>query len=75
VPEEYSREQIEAALAAAGISKLQEVGSLAVYNGNFYPGEDLVLDWSRGCYEWEDLRQHLEHQGVTPNSVYRLLCS
>jgi len=62
--EVYSRTQLEAALSSCGFTILQEVGSLVLYQTHFSPGGDLVIDWSRGQYEWEDFKKQLDFQGI-----------
>lgn len=72
--EKYTKSQVGAALSEHGFSILQEEGGFTIYQTNFYPGEDLIIDWVRGEYEWEDLRQQLEFQGIDPNPIHDYLC-
>lgn len=72
--EPFTRSQVEAALTEDGYSVLQEMkGGLTIYGTNMYPGNELLLDWSRGEYEWGDLRKHLEFNGIDPKPIYERL--
>ena len=73
VPEEYTKTEVEAALFESDWVILDEQGSFTCYQTHFHPGGDLVLDWSRGKYEWWDLRAQLEFQNVDPEPIYNRL--
>ena len=66
----YAKDKIEAALFQSGWTILDEHGDFTRYQTNFQPGGDLVLHWSRGKYEWEDLREQLEFQNID----YKPIC-
>ena len=68
------REEIEAALAAEeDYSILQETDGLVIYQTHKYPGNDLVLDWSRGKCYWEDIEAQLKDNGIDPQAIYSRL--
>ncbi len=70
----YSKGQIETALFEQGFNILQEVGSLVLYQKNVFPAIDLIIDWSQGTYEWQDLQAQLEYQGINTKIFYDRLC-
>jgi len=73
VSEIYTKKQIEAALFDLGFTILQETGGFTIYQTNLYPGDDIVLDWSRGSFEWEDLRKQLEYHDIDPSPIHEYL--
>jgi len=73
VPETYTKSQVEVALSKLGFTILQVTKPLTIYQTNVYPGEDIILDWSRDSCEWEDLRQQLEYHGIDPKPIHDYL--
>ena len=73
MPETYSKADVEAALTNVGFTIGPRVGALSLYQTNFSPGNDLVLDWSRGPLEWKDILGQLEFQGIDPDPIHTLL--
>ncbi len=73
MPETYNKSQVETALAQNGYNILQETGGLTIYQTNIQPGNDLVIDWSRGVCDWEDLKAQLEWNGIDPKPIHDIL--
>jgi hypothetical protein len=73
VPETYSKNQVEAALTGHGFIVLQETDEFTIYQTNIYPGDDIILDWSRDSCEWIDLERTLEYHGIDPKPIHNYL--
>ncbi len=71
--ESYSREEVETALTEEHYTILQETGGLVIYQTLSYPGDNIVLDWSRGECEWSDIEAQLEDNGIDSQAVYNRL--
>ena len=71
----YTKDQIEAALFECGFSILQEMGGFTIYQAHLYPGDEIVIDWSRGNYVWEDLEPQLKYHGIDPKPIHDYLSS
>lgn len=70
----FARAEVEAILADAGFSILQDgKDGLVFYSNNFNPPCDLILDWSRGKCEWDDIQGQLIDQGIDPTPFQCLL--
>lgn len=69
----YTVPQIESALLSMGFTLIQEDSGLCLYGNNHYPGDELVLDSSRGSIDWPDLQAQLEWQGIDVGEVHRHL--
>jgi len=70
VLENYTEAELEAALTSNGWTIREKKGSLTFYQTNFYPGGDLIIDWSQGSYAWESLEEQLVDQNITPQPIY-----
>ena len=70
---EYDRDTIEKALFDQGWHIVHEEDDLAEYTTDFYPGGDIIIDWSRDTYAWDDLAAQLRDCGLDPNVVFRAL--
>lgn len=75
MPETYGRKKTEKALLNCGFNILQEQGYLVTYQRNVYPGDELLLDWSRKQYDWEDLKRQLGNYGIDPEPIHTELTS
>ena len=75
MPEPYKKAKIDAALAEHGLNIQQLPGGVSLYQDYTFPGCDLVIDWSQGIYEWDDLKAQLEDQGIDPEPIHNTLLS
>lgn len=73
MPEPYKKAKVEAALIEHGFNILQTTGSFSFYQMHVSPGCDLVIDWSTGQYEWDDLKAQLEDEGIDPEPIHNSL--
>lgn len=71
--EAFKKAVVEAALNDCGWAILQEEGGFTIYQTHFSPGDDLVLDWSRGEYRWEDILPQLESQDIDYQCIQQRL--
>lgn len=70
MPELYSKDRVEAALVACGWAILQQDKSgLVMYQTNFSPGGDLVIDWGRDSCSWEVIKMQLDDFGIDHNCI------
>ena len=54
---------------------MQEDGSFIQYCNNYKPGGDLIIDISRDCAEWENIRKQLEEQSIDCERIHLCLRS
>jgi len=73
VLEVYEKAEIEAALTEHGFSIQKLPDSFYLYQNHNSPGYDVMLYWSEERYEWEDLKDQLEDQGIDPESIHNTL--
>lgn len=72
--ETYSREQVEAALTSCGWNILQEDGSgLVIYQTNFPPGGDLLIDWSKDICTWDTIKMQLDDFDISYDCILKEL--
>ena len=73
MPEPYKQPEVEAALTEHGFNIQQLPGGFFFYQKHTSPGCDVLIDWSRGMYEWDDLRAQLVEQGIDPEPIHDTL--
>ena len=71
--EYYERSEVDAVLAELGYTIVDGPSGITYYNNNFFPGSEIMIDWSLGNYEWEDLKANLEFNDIDPDPIYERL--
>lgn len=73
MPEPYEQANVETALTEHGFTVQQMPGGFSFYQRHISPGCDLMIDWSQGTYDWDDLKAQLENQGIDPEPIHNTL--
>ena len=73
MPEPYKQAKVEAALTEHGFNIQQMPGGFSFYQKHISPSCDLIIDWSQGIYEWDDLEDQLMDQGIDPEPIHNTL--
>ncbi|MDO8749894.1 MAG: hypothetical protein Q7K03_01945 [Dehalococcoidia bacterium] len=73
MPERWNKGAVEAVLFGLGYYLAEDKDGLCWYTRNFYPGYDLVLDFSLGWMEWQDIENQLDFYDIPASPIHDAL--